>query len=219
MDAKEIRFRLVQKLSNVREQCELAVRGKHRRQPRWWSQWDPALTCDNNLRNAIEQGDSPRAAERLTAYLTERNSAQFFWPLADRSAIVTAFTSYFPQRAEKIVQEAEALCAHRFRIFAYPEIACGLRIPWRRDLIHGIESGLRHYSRYPVLVMDKVGDTKIVWELNRHQHFSTLCLAHLLTGEEKFAEECLAQWEDWMEQNPYLRGINWASTLEVAFRC
>jgi hypothetical protein len=64
----------------------------------------------------------------------------------------------------------------------------------------------------------EVGDSKVTWELNRHQHLVTLAKAYRLTGDEKFATELFRQWRDWHEENPYPIGINWASSLEVAFR-
>ena len=63
-----------------------------------------------------------------------------------------------------------------------------------------------------------MGDHKFIWELNRHQHLVLLAQAHLLTGKQEYLDEVFAQLESWLEQNPFQRGINWASALEVAFR-
>jgi hypothetical protein len=68
------------------------------------------------------------------------------------------------------------------------------------------------------LDFDEVGDSKITWELNRHQHLVTLAKAYRLTGDTRFSEELVRQWRDWHAENPYPVGINWASSLEVAFR-
>jgi hypothetical protein len=68
------------------------------------------------------------------------------------------------------------------------------------------------------LDFEEVGDSKITWELNRHQHLVTLAKSYRLTGKEQFAAELFSQWFDWQRQNPYPIGINWASSLEVAFR-
>src|SRR5208283_5236598 len=64
------------------------------------------------------------------------------------------------------------------------------------------------------------GDHKVTWELNRHQHLVTLAKAGLLSGNDndKYVRELVAQWRSWIKANPYPLGINWASTLEVAFR-
>ncbi len=62
------------------------------------------------------------------------------------------------------------------------------------------------------------GDKKVVWELNRQQYFATLGQAYWLTNDERYAQAFIAHLESWMDQNPPKEGINWASSLEVAFR-
>ena len=65
--------------------------------------------------------------------------------------------------------------------------------------------------------MESVGDHKWIWELNRHQHLIVLAQAHLLTGRYEFISEIEGELASWLAQNPFVRGINWASALEVAF--
>src|SRR5438445_708660 len=43
-------------------------------------------------------------------------------------------------------------------------------------------------------------------------------LRYRLAGDGKFAREIFNQWQHWHAENPYPVGINWASSLEVAFR-
>ena len=42
--------------------------------------------------------------------------------------------------------------------------------------------------------------------------------AYRLTGNQKYADEIVTQWQHWHAENPYPMGINWASSLEVGFR-
>jgi hypothetical protein len=58
----------------------------------------------------------------------------------------------------------------------------------------------------------------MIWELNRHQHLIVLAQAYLLTGRSRYLDEIRAQLESWIAGNPFHRGTNWASALEVAFR-
>ena len=90
-------------------------------------------------------------------------------------------------------------------------IHVGPRIRWRRDYARGIETDLRYFRRIPYLDASRAGDHKIIWELNRHQHLVALAQAGNL-------DEIRAQLESWLDQNPFHRGINWASALEVALR-
>jgi heparinase II/III-like protein len=216
MDLSEIRFRLSQRVRIARERMALA-RGDGFR-PGWSTFWNTKRVEDSRLRHALESHDDGAAAELFCPYLTER-FFDHFYPLIDApQELFGTYRQLFPGRAEQIIGEAERLRKHRMQIFAYGEVDFGVSLPWRQDVIHGIDSELVHWSRIPYLDFRRVGDSKITWEPNRHQHFVTLALAYRLTGNEGYAEECFTQWEDWQCQNPYLFGINWVSSLELAFR-
>ena len=62
------------------------------------------------------------------------------------------------------------------------------------------------------------GDVKLVWELNRLQYL--VCLAALAaTGRCGAARRCcLDHLDSWIEANPPLRGVNWASGIEIGLR-
>ncbi len=119
------------------------------------------------------------------------------------------------QDVEKL---AEELLAHRFRLLGLPPVDLGAEIRWRRDFLHGQESGTEYFRRIPYLDFQRVGDHKVIWELNRHQHLVVLAQAFLSTGRREFLEEIPRQLDHWIHENPVQRGINWASALEVAFR-
>ncbi len=63
-----------------------------------------------------------------------------------------------------------------------------------------------------------MGDHKIIWELNRHQHWLTLGRAAWLTGNDRYLDRIEAELESWLTANPPLTGINWSSMLELALR-
>jgi hypothetical protein len=119
--------------------------------------------------------------------------------------------------AAGVVSLAESILAHRFPLMGY-EIETGPRIDWRRDYINGRSSGVDYFRFVPYLDPARVGDHKVIWELNRHQHLVLLAQAWLLTGRTEFVREIEAQLEGWWGANPYGYGINWASALEAAFR-
>ncbi len=130
--------------------------------------------------------------------------------LPDLSLFVHDLTSLEPL--------AEEIVAHRFRLLGLPLTDLGPRIAWRKDFIHGKETGTEYFRQIPYLDFQRAGDHKIVWELNRHQHLVALAQAFLLTGRPEFLDEIPSQLESWLEANPFQRGINWCSALEVAFR-
>jgi hypothetical protein len=112
---------------------------------------------------------------------------------------------------------AQSVMQHRFPLLGFT-IETGPEIDWRRDYVHGISTGTPYFRRSPYLDFARAGDHKIVWELNRHQHLVLLAQAFLFTGQRDFLDEAFGQLGSWMDANPFLRGINWASALEVAFR-
>lgn len=119
--------------------------------------------------------------------------------------------------ADEVVHLAGEIRAHRFPILGIV-VDTGPAIDWRRDYLHGISTGTPYFRRSPYLDFSRAGDHKIVWELNRHQHLPLLAQAWLFTGNREYLDEAFAQLDGWLAANPFLRGINWASALEVAFR-
>jgi hypothetical protein len=132
------------------------------------------------------------------------------------AAAVAATLRHTPYAAE-VERLAEEILHHRFRLLGVT-IDTGPDIDWRRDYLHGITTGTPYFRRSPYLDFALAGDHKIIWELNRHQHLVLLAQAYLLSGRREFLDEVFSQLESWMDANPFLRGINWASALEVAFR-
>jgi hypothetical protein len=106
---------------------------------------------------------------------------------------------------------AEKIRQHRFDLLGYKDLDFGTPIDWHLDPVHHKRAPRKPWYQIPCLDFDQIGDHKVIWELNRHQHLVTLAQAG-------FRHEILAQWTHWQSENPYPIGINWASALEVAFR-
>src|SRR5713101_2721019 len=149
MDLTEIRFRLSQRVRIARESSPLI--GGHSPRPEWSTLWTTALVEDSRLRHALEFHDDGAAAELLPPYLAERLIERFYPFITAPQDLVETFHQLFPGRVEQIIDEADRLRKHRMRIFAYPEMEYGMPPPWRTDLIHGIESGLEHWSQIHIL--------------------------------------------------------------------
>jgi hypothetical protein len=99
----------------------------------------------------------------------------------------------------------------RFDLLGYKDLDFGDPIDWHFDPVHHKRAPRIPWHQIPFLDFDQIGDHKIIWELNRHQHLVALAQAG-------FRDEVIAQWTHWQTENPYPIGINWASSLEVAFR-
>jgi hypothetical protein len=127
-----------------------------------------------------------------------------------------------PGRAEQIIQEAEQIRQHRFDLLGYVGLnysdPTNWGLDWHWDAVHGKRAPKKAFYRLRYLDYAECGDSKVIWELNRHQHLVTLAKAYRLTNDLRYVDEILRQRRHWQANNPYPVGINWVSSLEVAFR-
>ncbi len=119
--------------------------------------------------------------------------------------------------ATELLDVADQILAHRIPLLGFT-IETGPNIDWRRDYINQLSTGAPYFRFIPYLDISRAGDHKNIWELNRHQHLVLLAQAFLFSHREIYLSAIFDQLNSWWRQNPYQRGINWTSALEVAFR-
>lgn len=156
---------------------------------------------------------APAAVEPLSAL----DPARFFEG-ATSARTPALVTELAPQTSRAVVDAAERALRGTFDLLGYRGLSFGEPIDWRRDAISGVRAPLAHWSRLDPLDTATVGDSKVPWELNRHQWLVTLGQAYRLTGDERYVDAVMWSVRDWLKANPYGRGINWTSSLEVALR-
>ncbi len=61
-------------------------------------------------------------------------------------------------------------------------------------------------------------DIKVPWELSRFQHIFILGKAYQINQDNKYADSFQNQISDWIEQNPYMTGVNWVCPMDIAIR-
>jgi glycosyltransferase involved in cell wall biosynthesis len=142
----------------------------------------------------------------------------FFSAFCDVDSTTSALRSLWPATETQIVETADQIMAGRFDLLGWNGLSFGDPINWHLEPVSGKIVPLTHWSKIDYLNPDVCGDKKIVWELNRHQYFVKLGQAYWLTKNEAYAECFAKHVESWMDANPPKLGINWASSLEVAFR-
>jgi len=135
------------------------------------------------------------------------------WPSPET---VRARLQSSPLRSE-ILGLADEILAGRIPVFGRV-VETGASIAWRRDYRNGRETGRGYFRFLPYLDFSIAGDHKEIWEINRHQHLVLLAQAWVLSSGRRYLDEIETQLASWFEANPYARGINWTSALEVAFR-
>ena len=180
----------------------------------------PRLPSDDEFKRLVDAsqfGRSPIIAESLWQKFYKNADVRFFRSFVGDTA--GAFRKNAGDKACKhFIDRAELIVVGRFDLLGYKNLYVGTEVDWHLEPVSGLRSPAKHWKEFDELDSSETGDKKIVWELNRHQHFFTLGVAYLLTGDERFAEVFVRHLETWIEQNPPGIGINWSSSLEVSFR-
>ena len=156
-------------------------------------------------------------APRIRISIGEK-PARFFFAPESVDSILALLCQRFPDYKRQVLERADRICSHRFDLLGYRDLDYGHPIDWHLDAVHRKRAPKKASYRVRYLDFAEAGDSKVTWEPNRHQHLVTLAKAYRLTREPRYADEALRQWRHWREANPYAVGINWASSLEVAFR-
>jgi len=147
-----------------------------------------------------------------------KGAGKFFFSGEELGTNITFLRHRLPETVQATIAGAERICRHQFDLLGYEGLDYGPEIDWHLDAVNGKRAPLRPWFKINYLDYSEVGDVKVTWELNRHQHLVTLAKAYCFTGDEKFVEEIIRQWYSWRQHNLYPIGVNWASSLEVAFR-
>jgi heparinase II/III-like protein len=194
---------------------EIAYRSRQEAS-KWIDRLSPAGTLNAETWLSTHAPDlaSPEASLRL---LRERMPPRFFAGVADKDT-ASALDARLPDACRDIVTAADALLEQRFDLLGYSGLSFGDPIDWHLDPVWSRRTPLAHWSRLDPLDPSVVGDSKIVWELNRHQWLVRLAQAWAVTGQERYAAACVHAIDAWRDANPPGLGINWTSSLEVSYR-
>ena len=169
------------------------------------------------LRHQLRIGFKPRLRRQESGC-----EPRFFFSPQAVPALCAIWRRRLPDEAAQTIERAERVCRHRFDLLGFENIYCGVEIDWHGDPVHGKQAPRKPWFKLQRLLrepdFERIGDLRIIWELNRHQHLITLAKAYRLTGNGKFATEAFCQWRDWHALNRYPMGVNWLNSAEVAFR-
>ena len=180
-------------------------------------------------RNALRTPQSRRRTRRLATddhefaarqsldYFKATGSDRFFAGVADPQ-VKELFTGLLPAASASVLAAAESIRSGRFDLLGFKGLTFGNPVDWRLDPISGRTSPLLHWTSIDALDSAVVGDSKVVWELNRMQFLVTLGLAYRASGDEANAFTFANLARSWIRENPAGLGINWVSSLEAAFR-
>lgn len=169
-------------------------------------------------RAALARHDWRAAGAAMRRHFVSR-TPRFTIEPARRDAFAADARRQFPGCAEDAARRADPLLQGRHDLLGYRDLSFGGNgsIDWHLDPAHQRRAPVKFWTRVPYLD-PRSGDHKVIWEINRHQHWLALGRAAWLTGDRRYAAAAIRELESWLASNPPLAGINWASMLELGFR-
>jgi hypothetical protein len=197
--------------------AEIADRSRQQAS-RWVDRVVPGLGVRGRARGGLATR-AARPAEAAAAFELFRDAApRRFFPGVETGDAAEVLREQVPAACRDVVAVANAVCARRFDLLGYEGLSFGESVDWHLDPVAGRRAPLTHWSRIDPLDASAIGDSKVTWELNRHQWLLPLAQAYWLTADRRYAQEAADLVDDWSRANPYGIGINWTSSLEAAFR-
>lgn len=172
-----------------------------------------------HAQDALARRDWCTAEHALRTYFSSRTPRFLIDPSASRR-LALGIQERLPSARADAVRRAAPLLEGRYDLLGYSGLSFATdssAVDWHADPVHGRRAPTTFWGRVPYLD-PAYGDHKIIWELNRHQHWLSLGRAAWLTDDDRYAEACVDELDSWLMANPPLVGINWSSMLELAFR-
>ena len=171
----------------------------------------------DDVRRRLRDGARDDAAALLLRDFVAKSAVHFF-PGASDVEIGELLDARVPGARDTLLAEADLIRNGRFDLLGYRALDFGDPVDWRLDPVAGKRAPVRHWTRLDPLDASAVGDHKVIWELNRHQWMVRLGQAYRLTGDGRYAKAFAGQLQSWIDANPRGIGINWVSSLELAYR-
>ena len=193
------------------------------RPPRWSRDDLAGVLAEGVLDGSAHAGDGQsrwEAAHAELARVIRARTSRFALDSASAATLGSQVLARWPSARADAADRADSLLAGRYDLLGYRALACAAprgTVDWHLDPVHHRRAPLAFWADVPYLD-PAIGDHKVIWELNRHQHWLQLGRAYWLTGDVRYRQRIIDQLEDWLAANPPLVGINWASMLEIALR-
>ncbi|MDH5181183.1 MAG: heparinase II/III family protein [Gammaproteobacteria bacterium] len=133
------------------------------------------------------------------------------WAVNTEHSPAAAWLTTLRKSADKVLQ-------HKISYFDLTDQFLGEPVNWHMDHSANKLTPVIYSKKIDYRDFNKNGDCKLVWEPNRHHHLVILARACRATGEKKYASAVVQQIEHWIETNPFGKGMNWRSPLELGIR-
>ncbi|WP_072681741.1 heparinase II/III family protein [Arcobacter sp. LA11] len=99
----------------------------------------------------------------------------------------------------------------------YLDYSDGLKINWHKNPKTKVSSNSNiFWNKLPDF--GKYGDIKLIWEASRFPQIYFFINAYSITKDKKYAESCVYQIIDWINNNSFPYGVNYKCGQEITFR-
>jgi len=119
---------------------------------------------------------------------------------------------------DALVARADRILGGRLDIFDLEAFPVGWPPDWNREYKADRSTPRGFAPAIDYRDFRLTGDAKFGWEPSRHLHVPVLGRAYRATGDVRFAAGVTEALESWLDQCPYLSGLQWRSPLEMAIR-
>jgi len=134
-----------------------------------------------------------------------------------RNSTCRLWKELFPESVKHVISIADEIVENRILVFS-DTASYDDTIEWHRDYLSGEKVPLKFYRDLHNIAPSEEVDPKNIWELNRHNFLLTLGMAYWGTNNHAYYEKWKKTIISWIDNNPYNRGINWESSIELAIR-
>ena len=152
---------------------------------------------------------SPRLLKETTDSIWEQFDDGLEW--------LKEIPELLPLDMELLIGEAEDIIRHEFEVFGI-KANFGNPINFYLDPKTGRTWPIKFWGDINHRDGQTIGGIKFAWELNRLHHWPKLAIAYSLTGDKRYLIEIFDQLKHWIMTNPYPKGINWISGIELGIR-
>lgn len=217
MSTAELTWRLKTLTRNTLQQAAFRMRRPH------WDRSDISRVLNRRvmtreIRRAVRLGDWFETNRLLLDGMRAREG-RFIVDPATAPELRRAVLDRWPGALDHAAERADRLIDGSYDLLGYNDLDFRRQghIDWHLDPVHDCRAPGGFWSEVPYLDPN-CGDHKIIWELNRHQHWLAFGRALWLTDDIRYRDAIVEQLSSWLDVNPPLDGVNWASMLELSFR-
>jgi Heparinase II/III-like protein/Heparinase II/III N-terminus len=218
MSRAELWSRATERARTIAERVETSTTRRRWERKRLRSRLSHSVPAVVAADAALRAQDWRSAAESFRRHFCDRR-ASFPLDPGRRHQIAASILEQFPRAADEARSQGDKLLDGRRHLLGYADVLVGRcqQIDWHFDPVHNRRAPRRFWSSVPYLD-PQFGDHKVIWELNRHQHWLALGRAAWLTDDRRYQHAFRQELTGWLAENPPLIGINWSSMLELGFR-